>query len=300
MQINHNLETFDPAQPATSGMDTLIIGCGNLLRGDDATGPVLIRRMWERGLPDHVHCADGGTGGMDVAFQMRGVRHVILVDACQSDSPPGSLFELPGESVEQLPPIEGINLHAFRWDHAIAFGHWLLKEDYPDKVSVFLIEGADFEIGERLSPAVDQAIDRLVERLFTLVEQTAPTSLQLELSQDGYLRLSASMAQRHFPNDTVLALWRDGMLVLLPTRGAAAGGLMLKQSNVAGDRSLLISEVFDFDIPAGHYMGDWDEAIGGWRVAVSRTERSADAPCALAQNRLAADAQAPQQSDDMS
>ncbi len=163
---------FDPSKPTLSGIDTLIIGCGNLLRGDDATGPVLIRRMWERGLPQHVHCADGGTGGMDVAFQMRGVRHVILVDACQSGSEPGTMFEVPGHEVEQLPPVDGINLHSFRWDHAIAFGHWLLKDDYPEKVTVYLIEGAAFEIGESLSPAVDAAIDKLVIRIFDAVKAT--------------------------------------------------------------------------------------------------------------------------------
>ena len=146
---------------ASSPMRTLVIGCGSILRGDDAAGPVLIRRLWERGLPEGVHCADGGTGGMDVAFQMRGVPEVILVDACRSESPPGSLFRLPGEEVEDFPPPSGINLHAFRWDHAIAFGRWLLKDDYPGSVTAYLIEGENFEVGEGLSPAVDAAVDRL-------------------------------------------------------------------------------------------------------------------------------------------
>jgi hydrogenase maturation protease len=166
---DQTIEDFDPSIPITSGINTLIIGCGNLLRGDDAVGPVLIQRMWRRGLPAGVHCADGGTGGMDVAFQMRGVPHVILVDACQSGSEPGAIFEVPGEEVEQLPPVAGINLHAFRWDHAIAFGHWLLKDDYPEKITVYLVEGAEFEIGAALSPAVDAAIDKLVEKLFDAI-----------------------------------------------------------------------------------------------------------------------------------
>ncbi len=164
-------DEFDPSQPTLSGIDTLIIGCGNLLRGDDATGPVLIRRMWERGLPAGVHCADGGTGGMDVAFQMRGVPHVILVDACQSGSEPGALFEIPGTEVEQLPPFDGINLHSFRWDHAIAFGRWLLKDQYPEKITVYLIEGVDFQVGELLSPPVDRAIDQLVDKLFEVIQE---------------------------------------------------------------------------------------------------------------------------------
>ena len=146
-------------------MKTLVIGCGNLLRGDDAAGPVLIRRMGDRGLPEGVRCADGGTGGMDVAFQMRGVEHVILVDACTSGSEPGSIFEVPGSEVEHLPPLTGINMHAFRWDHAIAFGRWLLKDEYPSNVTAYLIEGEAFEMGEGLSPAVDRAVDQLVDRL---------------------------------------------------------------------------------------------------------------------------------------
>jgi hydrogenase maturation protease len=165
--------------PADRVADTLIIGCGNLLRGDDAVGPVLIRHLWELGLPDDVRCADGGTGGMDVAFQMRGVRHVILVDACVSGSEPGSLFCLPSEAVEHLPPLEGINLHAFRWDHALAFAHWLLKEDYPQRITVYLIEAKSLVIGDPLSPPVDEAMRKLAT---LLLHQLSVRSEAVELT----------------------------------------------------------------------------------------------------------------------
>ncbi|MEX0669862.1 MAG: hydrogenase maturation protease [Pirellulales bacterium] len=152
-------------------MRALVIGCGNLLRGDDAAGPVLVRRMEERGLPEGVQCVDGGTGGMDVAFQMRGLPQVILVDACSSGSEPGTLFEVPGHEVENLPSPTGINLHAFRWDHAVAFGHWLLKDEYPEHVTAYLIEGERYEMGAGLSAAVDAAVDQLVD---LLIEQLGP------------------------------------------------------------------------------------------------------------------------------
>ena len=143
----------------------LVIGCGNPLRGDDAAGPVLVRRLWNRGLPEGVRCADGGTGGMDVVFQMRGVPEVILVDACQTGAEPGAIFEVPGAEVANVPPPAGINLHAFRWDHALAFARWLLREGRPDRVTAILIEGAAFDVGAELSPAVDRAIDAVVELL---------------------------------------------------------------------------------------------------------------------------------------
>ncbi|MFN8441195.1 MAG: hydrogenase maturation protease [Caldilineaceae bacterium] len=144
---------------------TLIIGCGNLLRGDDGVGPLLIRHLWERDLPAHVQLADGGTAGMDVAFKMRGAERVILIDACRSGNEPGTLYRLPGEAVEQLPPLDGIHQHAFRWDHALAFARWLLKDEYPKVIQVYLIEIASVEPGIELSPPVAQAMERLINLL---------------------------------------------------------------------------------------------------------------------------------------
>ena len=146
-------------------MDTLIIGCGNLLRGDDAVGPILVRIIYDMGLPPGVRLADGGTAGMDVAFNMRGADHVIIVDACRTDSEPGTLYKVPGQELENLPPLTGINLHAFRWDHALAFSRWLLKDEYPPKVTVYLIEADSLEHGADLTPPVRATMERLARQL---------------------------------------------------------------------------------------------------------------------------------------
>ena len=143
----------------------LIIGCGNLLRGDDAAGPEVVRRLTARGLPDGVGCVDAATAGIDVALAMRSVPHVIVVDACRSGSPPGTLIELRGAEVEQLPPPSGISVHALRWDHALAFARWRLADEYPARVTVLLIEGERFEYGEPLSPAVEEGVERVCTRI---------------------------------------------------------------------------------------------------------------------------------------
>ncbi len=147
------------------GGETVVIGCGNLLRGDDAVGPTLIRHLWERGVPEGVRLVDGGTAGMDVAFQMRGAARVILIDACATEAEPGVLYRVPGEALENLPPLDGLHLHAFRWDHALAFGRWLLKDDYPEDITVYLIEAARTDFGAPLSPPVEAAMHDLLDRL---------------------------------------------------------------------------------------------------------------------------------------
>jgi hydrogenase maturation protease len=156
-------------------LDTLIIGCGNLLRGDDGVGPILIRRLWEIGLPEGVRVADGGTAGMDVAFKMRGADQVIIVDAARTGATPGTLYKVPGAELEQLPPVTGIHLHAFRWDHALAFGRWLLKEEYPTNITVYLIEGECFEFGAMLTPAVAGRMEALAQMLVASLSETNVT-----------------------------------------------------------------------------------------------------------------------------
>jgi hydrogenase maturation protease len=159
----------------TNEVHTLIVGCGNLLRGDDAVGPILVRHLWDRGVPHGVRCADGGTGGMDVGFQMRGVPHVIIVDACRSGSEPGAIFRLDGADCETT-PLAGVNLHAFRWDHAIAFARWALKDEYPARVDVWLIEAAQFDPGMPLTPAVEASMLRVADLVLAEVQTAVPAA----------------------------------------------------------------------------------------------------------------------------
>lgn len=139
----------------------VVIGCGNLLRGDDAVGPILVRHLWEQGVPDGVTLVDGGTAGMDVAFKMRGARQVIIVDAAATGADPGTIYRVPGEELEDLPSLDGLHMHQFRWDHALSFGRWLLKDEYPSDITVYLIEAAQTVHGAPLSPPVEAAMHQV-------------------------------------------------------------------------------------------------------------------------------------------
>ncbi len=95
-----------------------------------------------------------------------------------------------------------------------------------------------------------------------------------EITADGYLRMDLEVAQEFFPEDALVALVRNRSLYLLPTRGPAAGGLILKQRNLRGDRAVLILEVLQFGesgrIPSGFCEGAWDDAIGGLRLSLAQ------------------------------
>ncbi len=155
------LEAVGYGDSETPSSRVVIVGCGNLLRGDDAVGPVLIRELLSLDLPSDVTLVDGGTAGMDVAFRMRGADFAILVDASTTGSEPGTIFRIPGSEVEQLPSLDAIHSHAFRWDHSLALAHWLLGDQFPKDVVVYLIEAENLMIGDPISSKVRLAMDQV-------------------------------------------------------------------------------------------------------------------------------------------
>ncbi|MBL9147944.1 MAG: hydrogenase maturation protease [Phycisphaerae bacterium] len=248
----------------------LIIGCGNLLRGDDGLGPRLVRRLWELGVGDCVRLSDGGTSGMNVAFDMRGMRDVVIVDACRTGAPAGTVFEVPGDEVE-TPPLEAVNLHNFRWDHAIAFGKWLLKGDYPERVSVILVEAQSFEPGAELTPPVADALEKVARTLAARYGGNDETArgIEVELTDAGYLVVDADTASRHFATGSVIVDATREELVVTPLHVAAVGGFLLKQRNARGDRSVLVKERLEqqgVPVRSGRYRARWDSERGALRM----------------------------------
>ncbi len=69
--------------------NTLVLGLGNPLRGDDGVGPVVISTLLEEySLPD-VKFVDGGTPGLETALIWRGYQRAIIVDAADMGLKPG-------------------------------------------------------------------------------------------------------------------------------------------------------------------------------------------------------------------
>lgn len=253
------------AEPGLSAQqcDVAVIGCGNLLRGDDGVGPILVRHLWEAGVPGGVRLVDGGTAGMDAAFQMRGAKRVVIVDASRTGAAPGTVYRVPAEALEDLPALEGLHTHSFRWDHALAFGRWLLGPDYPQDITVFLIEAADLTPGAELTAEVRAAMST-VQQLVTSewIGPAREREAVVEFTPDGYLRLDRDLAKLRFPSDAAVAILRGEELVLIPLRGPESGGLILKQRTAAGDRSLLVREVLHDREPTGRRRAVWDDAQG--------------------------------------
>ncbi|WP_414566525.1 MULTISPECIES: hydrogenase maturation protease [unclassified Anabaena] len=150
-----------------------IIGCGNLNRSDDAVGVIIAQRLQkylaENPHPD-VRVYDCGTAGMEVMFQARGSKQLVIIDASSTGSEPGAVFKVPGKELEALPE-SSYNLHDFRWDNALAAGRKIFQNDFPQDVTVYLIEAANLDLGLELTSIVKQSADLVLAELTKLISQ---------------------------------------------------------------------------------------------------------------------------------
>lgn len=148
-----------------------IIGCGNANRTDDAAGLEVVRLLnaceTVQSCPD-VRLFDAGTDGMAVMFAARGCSTLIIVDSCQTGAEPAAIFEVPGDEL-QNPPTHTLNLHDFRWDHALYTGRKIYGDAFPRNVTAFLIEARDLGFGCGLSPDVRAAAGKVASRIEALI-----------------------------------------------------------------------------------------------------------------------------------
>ncbi|MFT3729975.1 MAG: hydrogenase maturation protease [Hyphomicrobium sp.] len=155
-----------------------VIGCGNANRKDDAAGIEVIRLLRCQGdlrARDDVRLLDAGTDGMSVMYAARGCASLIIVDSSRTGSEPGSIFEVPGIELETQ-HVPSLNLHDFRWDHALFAGRQLYRDEFPSDVTVFLIEANDLGLGIGLSPEVDAAATSVADRVAARLASFLPTN----------------------------------------------------------------------------------------------------------------------------
>ena len=89
-----------------------IIGIGNVLTGDDAVGPHVVRVVEARyALPDGVQVIDAGTPGYDLTAFLVGLDAAVLVDAVKAKAAPGELRVYEKTELLSRKPVLAVSPH---------------------------------------------------------------------------------------------------------------------------------------------------------------------------------------------
>lgn len=142
----------------------LIGGIGNVLLGDDAVGPYVVRLLESQySFDDDVEIADLGTPALDLTHRIVGLRSLILVDSVTSDEPPGTVVLYRREEILRVAPAERLDPHSPALSECLLAAEMLGSS--PENVLLVGIVGQNFEPGQPLSSPVRQAVASAIDTI---------------------------------------------------------------------------------------------------------------------------------------
>jgi hydrogenase maturation protease len=148
----------------------LVIGLGNEVRGDDAVGIEVARRVHERAADLEVIGLQGEPVGLLGAWL--GATSVVVVDSMRSGAAPGTIRRFDATAEPVPGQLNGTaSTHAIGAREAIELARIL--DRLPANLIVYAVEGHRFEIGAGLSVELRPCVPRLVSMVLDEVRELA-------------------------------------------------------------------------------------------------------------------------------
>jgi hydrogenase maturation protease len=151
-------------------MKTLVLGIGNTLLSDEGVGVHVAQRL-QAILPpsEDIEIMDGGTLSFTLAVPIEDADALIVVDAAQLKSAPGSLQVFEGEAMDAFlmsnrrSSVHEVSLNDLMSIACLA-GHW------PEKRALVAIQPEKLDWGESPTLLVQSAIPEACSRIEALLK----------------------------------------------------------------------------------------------------------------------------------
>jgi hydrogenase maturation protease len=152
----------DCEKSVSSAADTLILGLGNPLRGDDGVGITVLEKLIDSyALPKNITCHQCSRGGLLDELLSEHYQQVIIIDAVKMGVSPGTWirFQLPHTEVTSLKFESCRTPHDINLAEVIALGEALNL--LPREIVVYGIQPQEAGWGPTLSKPVQIAMEKV-------------------------------------------------------------------------------------------------------------------------------------------
>lgn len=148
--------------PAQKEAPILVIGVGNVYRGDDAVGRIVAQDL-KREMPDCVNTVEKGGDGMALMESWEDADTVILIDAVHSGALPGTIHRFDAHAQPIPATYFHYSSHAFGVAEAVELSRAL--NQLPPHFIIYGIEGKCFEPEGELTREVAKAAQDVLTQI---------------------------------------------------------------------------------------------------------------------------------------
>jgi len=139
-----------------------VIGLGNLLRGDDSVGPVVVRELAESSHATNMQIVDAGADAFILLEHLLGEEAVLIVDCADMGLKPGQFikFDVTEADFEQL--SSNISLHGFSFAEVYQMARRMGR---PAPCTIIGVQPKSIEFNSTMSFEVRQNIPQIIDAI---------------------------------------------------------------------------------------------------------------------------------------
>ncbi|KPA11079.1 Peptidase A31, hydrogen uptake protein [Candidatus Magnetomorum sp. HK-1] len=146
-------------------MKIQIIGLGSPILKDDGVGIHIVNELMKEDCPLSVKLTIGGTGGATLLDMIEPCESLIIVDAIQTGSHPGTIHELSLDDIESTKPLHCGFVHGMDFFSSLHLQKEMLKNK-PQQIIIFAVEVLDIHsFSETCSQQVQDAIPEVIKKI---------------------------------------------------------------------------------------------------------------------------------------
>lgn len=147
-----------------------IIGLGNILRGDDGIGPVIIQELESINPSLPVQLCDAGSDAFTILDHLLGSEPILIIDCARMGQKPGTVKVIRTNNTELLPATIGMSLHGFSLTEVLQMARSMGADK---EIAVIGVEPHSIEFNSGLSEVVKNSIPLIKEMIAEEAEKYA-------------------------------------------------------------------------------------------------------------------------------
>lgn len=142
-------------------MNTVILGIGNTLKGDDGIGPYIISKLSAKHHLQNVHLIDAGTVPENYIQKIIDLNpdKIMIIDAVDFKGEPGR--------IKKFKEIESANISISTHNTPPELFISLLKQETNAEIEIIAIQPKQLKLDKPLSEEIKKSADTLMEELCT-------------------------------------------------------------------------------------------------------------------------------------
>jgi hydrogenase maturation protease len=146
-------------------VNTLVVGLGNTLLGDEGVGVHIVNILKDQPLPQSVVLKDGGVSGFDILPDILESDRVVIIDAAKMGLVPGSVRSFTLDNV-QMPDSPEFSLHDLGLPQVLKLGSTI--SSLPPMLLIG-IEPKKIAPGASLSEEVTGQMENILEYVYSAI-----------------------------------------------------------------------------------------------------------------------------------